>query len=278
MIRLSGISERWRVAWASLGLVWLFFIEYLPPFRNTKFWSDIEGYHHPLLNYTHKSIRAGRLPEWDPTIYSGMPFAGNIQAAVFYPPNWILHLAHLGYDGIRFLSIEILAIFHVWLAFFFGYLWLRERSRHWIPAVLGGSVIAFGGYLLSQMNHLGVGCGYAWIPLGMWGIEQASRQQSWRPLWKLAIASAMCFLAGYPANWAAFALVAVAFAIASPGYLKLAMQSVSALVFSLLLSAVALFPSIEAARMKTPEQVFGGGLMEAPGIWLSYLLPNFYDQ
>ncbi|MBC8165364.1 MAG: YfhO family protein [Bryobacteraceae bacterium] len=128
------------------------------------------------------------------------------------------------------------------------------------------------------MNHLGVGCGYAWIPLGMWGIEQASRQQSWRPLWKLAIASAMCFLAGYPANWAAFALVAVAFAIASPGYLKLAMQSVSALAFSLLLSAVALLPSMEAARMKTPEQVFGGGLMEAPGIWLSYLLPNFYDQ
>ena len=93
------------------------------------FYADIEGYHYPLLNYAFKALSKGRLPEWDPSIYCGMSFAGNIQAGLFYPPNWLLFLANAGRDGMRYKSIEILAILHFALALWLAYVWLRARGR-----------------------------------------------------------------------------------------------------------------------------------------------------
>src|SRR5262249_29720894 len=148
----------------------------------------------------------GRIPLWDPSIYCGVPFAGNIQAGLFYPPNWLLFLANAnlpprlrgpdlhgngyrGKHGMRFTSVEILAFAHVWLAFLFAFLWLSERTQHWLSAAMGAAVAALSGYLLSQMTHLGVSCGYAWFPFALWGVEQASRRRDWRPLWKVVVGS-----------------------------------------------------------------------------------------
>jgi hypothetical protein len=148
------ISERFRVAAVSLLLTWVFFFEYIPPNKRVHIWSDIEGYHYPLLSYANKAVWSGRIPLWDPWIYCGIPFAGNIQAGLFYPPNWLLfaanasipqHLrnpAHLDPGptipiGMRYTSVEILAFIHVWLAFVFTYLWLRERTAPLAPGGAG---------------------------------------------------------------------------------------------------------------------------------------------
>lgn len=270
-------SERLRVAVTSLILTWLFFVEHIPPFKKVQFWSDIGGYHQPLLFYAHQSLREGRIPLWDPSIYCGIPFAGNINASLFYPPNWAFFALHAGLNWIPFQSIEIFAILHIWLAFFLSYLWLRDRSNHWMPAVLGAGVIAYGGYILGQLNHLGVCCAYAWMPLGLWGIDQAGRERRWQPLWKLAAGSALVILSGYPPAWVAFATIATAFAIALPGHFRLALQTLLGLMYSLLVAAAVLLPTMEAAKLKIPEVSFGGGISQAPGIWLSYFLPNYYD-
>lgn len=271
-------SERFLVAIASFIATWLFFIEYIPPTKKVHFWSDIEGFHYPLLAYVYRSLRDGRFPLWDPTIYSGVSLAGNIQAALFYPPNWILYIFNAHRPTLPYTAVEILAIAHVWLAFLLAYLWLRDRSHHWFPAVIGAGVTAYCGYVLSQFNHLGVINAYAWMPLGLWGIDQAARTQSWRPLWKVAVASAMCLLAGYPPAWVAFAIVAVVYAITLPGRSRLVPLSVFALAFGLVLGAVQLLPAIEAAKLKTPERYYGGPLPDEPRIYLSFLLPNYYDQ
>lgn len=270
--------ERLIVALAGLLITWLFFAEYLPPFKTVHVWSDIEGYHHPLLSYMVKSFRAGRIPLWDPFIYSGISFAGNIQAGVFYPPNWLLALMNPGRSGVRFVTIEILAFLHVWLTFLFAYLWLRERTGHPLPAAMGGAVAGYSGYMLSQMVHLGVACGYAWTPLGLWGIDQASRTRSWRPLWKLAVASALCIAAGYPPTFAAFAAIAVAYAATLPWRSRLIPLCAGAFCVALLLSAVVLLPTLETAKLKLPEVYFGGSLQNEPRLWWSLLVPNYFDQ
>lgn len=289
------IGERTRVAVVSLLLTWLFFLEYIPPTKRVHIWSDIEGYHYPLLSYIHKSVWQGRIPLWDPWIYCGIPFAGNIQAGLFYPPNWLLFLAnarmpvHLQNPfalaagltnpaGMRFTSLEIFAFLHAWLAFFFGYLWLRERTAHWLPAVTGGMVVGFSGYLLSQMNHLGVACGFAWMPFALWGIEQASRQRDWRPLWKVAAGSALCLFAGYPPTWLAMMIICGLYALALPARVRLLPQVTGALVLSILIGSIQLLPVWEATRLKTPELAFGGELPFGNGIFGSMLLPNFFDQ
>jgi len=86
--------SRGVVATLAAALTYLFWFEYLPPFNRIHLHSDIEGYHWPLLVAAHEAIRHGRFPLWDSSIYCGIPFSGNIQAALFYPPVWLLFAAN----------------------------------------------------------------------------------------------------------------------------------------------------------------------------------------
>jgi hypothetical protein len=280
-----------RIALISLLLTWIFFFEYIPPTKRVHLWSDIEGYHYPLLDYAHKSLWQGRLPLWDPAIYCGVPFAGNIQAGLFYPPNWLLFVANARMPahlrgasqaseaiGMRYTSVEILAIVHVWLAFVLTYFWLRERTTGWLPAALGGMVVACGGYMLSQIVHLGLICGYAWIPLALWGIERANRTGNWREMWRVAVAASLCLLAGYPPTLVALGLVCMAYAAALSSRKRLVPLTAAALLFSAVLGAVQLLPTMEATRLKQPEVAFGAYLPNGNEIYASMLLPNWFDQ
>ena len=281
------LQERLTVVFVSLLSTWLFFFEYIPPNKRVRLWSDIEGYHYPLLSYAHKSIMAGRFPLWDPAIYCGIPFAANVQAGLFYPFNWLLFAANAklppylqapGQHGMRFTSIEILAFVHLTLAFLFTYFWLRERSDHILPPVIGGMTVTLGGYLLSQMNHLGVACAYTWFPFALWGIEQANARRSWRPLWKVAISSALCLVAGYPPTWVAFCVVVGAYAIALPWRRRLVPFVVAAGILSGVIAAVQLLPAYEASISKTPEETYGSQPPFGDRTYIALLLPNYFDQ
>lgn len=291
MVRLS---ERKLVAILSLLSTWLFFFEYIPPNKRVHLWSDIEGYHYPLLQYASKSVLNGRLPLWDASIYCGIPFAGNIQAGLFYPANWLLFAASAdlpdrvrgpdlkgdgfqGQHGMRFVAVEILAFLHVWLAFLFTFLWLRERVATPMPAILGAAGVAFGGYILSQMNHLGVLCGFAWMPFALWGIEQTSRYRRWRYMWKVALASAFCLLAGYPPTWVAFLFIVFSYALAVAWRRRTLPLLIGAIALSLAVAAIQLLPSFEATKMKTPEVSYGAYLAFGNLLYVNHVLPNYVD-
>lgn len=260
----------------TLAAVWVFFFEYLPPAKRVHFYSDIEGYHYPLISYAFQSLREGRFPEWDPSIYCGISFVGNIQAGLFYPPLWLLFLANWNRGGVAFWTVEALLILHYWIAFFGGYLWLRAICLRAPPAALGAGVYAFGGFLLAEAQHLGAICGYAWFPVGMWGILQAGQSGDFRPLWKTALGSALCLLAGYPPTAAVFGVAALSYALCLGGW-RLAARCLAALVLSLALAAVQLGPAMEAAHLKIREDVYGGGVPWRLSFFLQYFLPNFYD-
>ena len=70
------------VAVLSFAFTYLFFLDYLPPSNRVHIPYDLEGFHSPLADYAFQAIRHGRFPEWDPTIYCGLSFVGNIQGAV----------------------------------------------------------------------------------------------------------------------------------------------------------------------------------------------------
>ena len=256
---------------------WLFFFEYVPPLKRVHFYGDIEGYHYPLYVYANRALREGRIPQWDSTIYSGMSFIANPQAAVFYPPNWLVYWKNAKRDGVRFAWIEILLVLHFAIAMVLAWMWLRSRFRSELAGVLGGAAFAFSGFPLNETQHLGMVCGYAWYPLGLWGIDNAIEGRSWSPLWKTAVASALCFLAGYPTTWIAYCVIAVVYALARAGFAMFLKTGV-ALLYSLPLVMVQLAPAYEAAQFKFRETIYGGGL---PGGWffyLQYLMPNYFDQ
>jgi hypothetical protein len=195
------------VAAVSLVFTYLFFLEYLSPIGKVHIPYDLEGYHYPLVDYAFQALKEGRFPQWDAAIYSGQTFVGNIQAALFYPPTWLLFAANWNHRHVSYRSLEILVFAHVWLAFMLCYIWLlRGLGLSPLASALGAGVFAFSGYLLLQLQHLGQVAGYAWFPLGTWGIDQAIASRNWRKLWKLAAASALIFLAGYPPLWLVFAI------------------------------------------------------------------------
>src|SRR5208282_3991263 len=109
--------ERLLVALVALLVTYFFFSGYLPPFKQVHLWSDAAGYHYPLQRYAFQSLKEGRVPQWDPSIYCGIPFLGNVQSAFLYPPTWMLYAAVWKLPSIPFKAFEVFTFLHLWLAF-----------------------------------------------------------------------------------------------------------------------------------------------------------------
>jgi hypothetical protein len=266
---------------AALSLIFtvLFFIEYTPLLRRVHIPYDLEVFHYSLVDYAFQAIHEGRFPQWDPTIYSGLSFAGNTQAALFYPPTWLLFASNWGRSKLSYQSLEDLVIAHVWLAFLLCYIWLRhQRQLHPLAAALGGGIFAFSGYMLLQLQHFGLIAAYAWAPLGWHGVDQIDQWRSWSPLWKIVLASAMCFLAGYPTAWVVFSVCIIAYACARRGGLRIAVMAACGLAGSLLVAAIQLLPAWEAAQLMVKEAKYGSGSgIKDPGFFISYFAPNYFN-
>jgi len=274
------LRSRKAIALASFVFTYLFFFEYIPPVRWMHIPYDLNGFHYPLADYAFQRLRQGQFPLWDPTIYAGMSFVSNIQAALFYPPTWIMFLFSWGRERLSYQSMEDVQIAQVWVGFFLCYLWLRGKRFAELPCVLGAGVFAYSGYMCTQLQHFGLVGAYIWMPLALWGVDQAVERRSWRPLWKVAAASALAFLAGYPPTWMVFAVAVGAYSLVS-GWrgrapLITAGGTIVALVFSLVLCAIQILPTWETTALRQPENHYGLGIKDWD-IILSYLLPNFFN-
>ena len=264
------------VAVASFCFTYLFFAEYLPPLNWVHIPYDLEGYHFSLTDSAFQAVSQGRFPEWDAATYSGMSFVGNIQAALFYPPTWLLFAANLGNQTLSYRSLEIFVLLHVWLGFLLSYLWLRGRQLDDLACLLGAGVFAFSGYMCLQLQHLGLVVAYSWFPLGLMGIDQANETRHWRPFLKVVAASALCFAAGYPPTWVAFAVCMGTYAITSSWRWFTILGTAASLAASLFVAAIQALPTWEMSSLMMREEKYGSGIKD-PWFYLSYLLPNYFN-
>ena len=244
---------------AACAAVLLFFAGYLPPRPAVHIPYDLEGFHYPLADYALQAFEQGRFPEWDAAIYSGQSFAANPQAALFYPPLWLVWIANLATPPLNPLHLELLVFAHLALALLLCFVWLSRTGLRPEACALGAMAYALSGYPLTQLQHLGLICAYAWLPLAFLAFH--SRHQ----FILLTIASALCFLAGYPPAWFVFA-----FAVFT--YSRFAPRVLGALAFSLILAMVQLLPALEASLLKHPEARYGTGLRD-PAYFFGYLTP-----
>jgi hypothetical protein len=272
----SLFRERLVVAALALVGTYALFFEYLPPFARVHLWSDIAGYHYPLQAYAFDALKHHRIPLWDASIYSGISFVGNVQAAFLYPPTWLMYLAARHFPRLPFKALELFAFWHVWLAFCLGYLWLRNRAGI-IPSALGASVFSFSGFLMWQLLHPGILGAAAWLPLGLWGVDEATERHDWRPLWKLAAASALAFLAGYPAAWLVNCVVWAVYAATGRMPLRAVLGVCGALAASGLLAMAQVLPVLEAHSLMQLEPKYGLGEWGLRTLLLSFFLPNWFD-
>jgi hypothetical protein len=269
-------TERLLVAFLALIATYAFFYEYLPPFKRVHLWSDVAGYHYPLQRYAFQSLKDGRIPQWDPSIYCGISFVGNVQAAFLYPPTWLMYAAVWTLPRIPFKAMEVFTFLHVWWAYVLCYLWLRGRGGK-LASALAAAVFAWTGYMMYQVLHPGVIGAMTWLPLALWGVDEAVDRRDWRPLWKVAAASALSFLAGYPASWMVNCVVIAAYALGSRRHWRAAIGACVALGASVLLFMAQLLPALDARAFMVLEQKYGPGAYSLVTLLRSYLMPNWFD-
>jgi len=182
-------------------------------------------YHYPLADYAFQAIRHGRFPQVGSHHLLRHELSWQTcKPALFYPPQWVMFAARMPHPKLSYQSMEYLVLAHVWLAFFvvFSCGCIVRRALHWLASILGA-----GGFRIQRLLCF-FSCSIweslaliAWMPLGFWAIDEAAESRRWSPLWKLAVAFAMCILAGYPTMWIVFALSMITYAAARARPLKL---------------------------------------------------------
>ncbi|MBI1880503.1 MAG: YfhO family protein [Chloroflexi bacterium] len=108
------------LALATVGFFWQ--IVFTPSTWQPAGGGDLAPFLYPNYHFAAQYLRQGIIPLWNPHLYSGAPFAADIQSGLFYPINLLVFLLipELTYEW-----LEYLAIFHFWLAGATMYLCLR---------------------------------------------------------------------------------------------------------------------------------------------------------
>src|SRR5690242_19221396 len=89
---------RWRreqwVPPVLLALFTLFFYWKILLLNRYMFPWDAADFFFPYFSFVHEELRHLRLPMWNPYSMSGSPIIADPEAQIFYPPSWLLVLAH----------------------------------------------------------------------------------------------------------------------------------------------------------------------------------------
>ncbi|UCC67832.1 MAG: hypothetical protein JSV79_12065 [Armatimonadota bacterium] len=154
-------------------------------------WDGI-AQHYPWRQFASESLRAGRLPLWNPYQFCGTPFLANGQSAVLYPLNvlfWVLPVA---------IAFAWSAWLHLLLTGWFAYLLLRRIGAGRFGALAGAVVWQANGFLIAWIHLPTVLCTATWLPLALLCCERALT--AGRGRYGLAAGSALglSYLAGHP--------------------------------------------------------------------------------
>ncbi|MEN3013964.1 MAG: YfhO family protein [Endomicrobiia bacterium] len=136
------------------------------------------------------------LPLWNPYNHCGTPFISNIQSQIFYPLSIIFYL----FNSFE-VAFKIFIIFHIILAGFFMFLFLKNRNLNFISCIAGSIVWCFNGYIISRIEFLSVFSSIIWLPLIIFLIDKFPYTFSLSHVIYLSFAMAFKFLAGHTQIW-----------------------------------------------------------------------------
>ena len=194
---------------AVLALLWLlFFWRLFTPIaadQASVAVGDFSGQFFTWATYQYQRMSAGEIPLWNPYNYGGLPFIGDPQAAVFYPPRWItIGLSNLLGEW-NYNSLQMEMTFHVLLYTLLMYAFVRRltlrQSNSPLAAFAAAVIIGYGGYTTGYVPlQLAVLEAALWLPLGALGILEATRGRRLSPQF-IALAGCgigLSWLAGHP--------------------------------------------------------------------------------
>jgi len=153
-------------------------------------WDAISQFY-PWRVFYARSMRAGRIPLWNPHQLCGTPFLANGQSACLYPPNLIF----LVVDPVT--GFTIFAALHLFFAQVFMYWMMRELGRKEFGGVVAAIVFAFSAFLVLWLELPTFVSVAVWLPLATMLANRAVERRSVFHGMLCGLALAMTFLAGH---------------------------------------------------------------------------------
>jgi hypothetical protein len=225
---------------------------------------DLVSFLWPTYSYAAQALRAGRLPLWNASLYSGAPLIADNQSGLFYPLNLLVFLL---WPGLPYVALEWLVIGQVWLAGAGMYRLLRALLAEQEPApplawAQAGAFVAATAYMFSDVfvTHIGnlnIVAVSAWLPWALLALHKGLKQRSAGWCAAAGVALGVAALAGHAqmtlivaSALGLYALWQVGAAPAQPAdRLRLSVQlsALTALTFIVALgvAALSLLPAIE---------------------------------
>ncbi len=142
--------------------------------------------------FLRESFLNGAFPLWNPHLYSGLPFAANLQSAVYYPFSYLF----------LFQSFPLAAVLNTWLhtvlAATFAYALARNLDLSWEPSCLAGLVFGCNGYFVYHYAFTAHYQAYVWLPLVLLFLRIGITTRKAAPLAAAALFLALQAFAGHP--------------------------------------------------------------------------------
>jgi hypothetical protein len=131
---------------------------------------DTKYFYYPLLATVAAALKEGRLPLWEPGVFSGYPLFADGEAGMLYPPHLV---------ALRWLdppdALVALRLARFYLAGAFTYAFLRATGAGRTGALVAGLAFMLSGFMVGQVVHENLDSGMVWLPLTLCFVEQAVR-------------------------------------------------------------------------------------------------------
>jgi len=197
-----ALRHRWPwllpevTVFAALALIHLLF--FWQPYRTgavvPKGGGDLASFFYPIHAFAAREVQEGRLPFWNPHLFSGAPHLANFQAGLLYPPNL---LAYLLFDPFDYAALELLVILHFLLASWGAYWLARAYDIPRNGAILTGAIFAYSGFLVAHLGHYPMLATASWVPWLLAAVVTTIRRDSWPVALLGALALTHAVLAGH---------------------------------------------------------------------------------
>lgn len=130
---------------------------------------DLAGFLYPTYHFAQSWLLRGIFPLWDPYIFGGTPFVGDIQTALFYPPLLLTYFLSI---PLQYHDLEYLSVLHFYIAgagmfalLRYGPLIPDGRRLHRFASLAGALSFAFSDLFITHFGNLNLIESAAWLPL-----------------------------------------------------------------------------------------------------------------
>ncbi len=196
----------------TIAMLCLLFLPAVFFWRETLGWrtladGDALFWFYPAYQFVAEQLKAGKLPLWNPYLYSGTPLFAQWQAGVFDPLNWLFLL---GVTSRTMTAVQELA-YAVALLGMFRYTRSLQFKRR--ASVVAAVIYALSGFAVARVIYPGFLHIFALTPLVLYTIERLRQRPAWRTAAFGAVIVAWQLFAAHPQPVVYCALLAAAYAL-----------------------------------------------------------------